>query len=135
LKELVHLFGYERGELIGKSPSILNAGPEAVAVMKDIMRAIEKKDIWEGEIHNKRKDGTEFISYARISAVKDKKGEIINFLSTQHDITKRKHVEEALRESEEFSSCLLDDSPNPIEVINPDTSGGQRKHFRRPVKI
>ncbi|HIJ54377.1 MAG TPA: PAS domain S-box protein [Planctomycetes bacterium] len=38
------------------------------------------------------------------------------------DITERKKVEEALRESEGFCSSLLDNSPNPILVINPDTS-------------
>jgi PAS domain S-box-containing protein len=36
--------------------------------------------------------------------------------------TERKRVEGALRESQEFNSSLLDDSPNPISVINPDTS-------------
>ena len=36
--------------------------------------------------------------------------------------TERKRAEKALRESQEFNSSLLDDSPNPISVINPDTS-------------
>jgi len=34
----------------------------------------------------------------------------------------RKRAEEALKESEEFSSSLLDNSHNPILVINSDTS-------------
>jgi PAS domain S-box-containing protein len=34
----------------------------------------------------------------------------------------RHKLEKAQRESEEFSSSLLNDSPNPIVVINPDTS-------------
>jgi PAS domain S-box-containing protein len=38
------------------------------------------------------------------------------------DITERKKAEEALRESEEFSSSLLSSSPIAMIVINPDTS-------------
>jgi len=41
-----------------------------------------------------------------------------------HDITERKWAEEALRKSEEFKSSLLEDSPIPIMVVNPDTSIG-----------
>jgi len=40
----------------------------------------------------------------------------------QHNITEHKRMEKALREHEEFSSSLLSNSPNPILVINPDTS-------------
>jgi len=36
--------------------------------------------------------------------------------------TERKKAEQALQESEQFSSSLLTNSPNPISVINPDTS-------------
>jgi PAS domain S-box-containing protein len=43
-------------------------------------------------------------------------------LIISEDITERKRAEEALRESVKFSSSLLNDSPHPIIVINPDTS-------------
>lgn len=95
------LFGYKKGELIGKCLPILHAGPQPETVTKKIMDGIEKLGFWEGEIRNKRKDGREFIAYAIISAVKDKDGKILNFISTQHDITERKKAEERLRESEE----------------------------------
>ncbi len=38
------------------------------------------------------------------------------------DITERKQAEEALRESQEFNTNLLEKAPNQIMVINPDTS-------------
>ena len=38
------------------------------------------------------------------------------------EAVERKEAEEALRESEEFSSSLLTNSPNPVVVVNPDTS-------------
>jgi len=91
------LFGYNKGELGGKYPSILNVDPQAELVTAQIMDQIEEEGYWEGEIHNKKKDGTKFLTYARISALKDKGGKILNFLSTQHDITERKRMEEALR--------------------------------------
>ncbi len=115
------LFGYKKGELIGKHASVLNAGATPEAVTKQIADAIEKEGFWEGEIHNKRKDGTEFISYARISALRDKRGKIVNFVSTQHDITEQKKANEALRESEQRYRTLFDRTANPVLVI--DTEG------------
>ncbi len=44
------------------------------------------------------------------------------FMSMYQDVTENRRAEEALRESEEFSTSLLENSPNPIVVINPDTS-------------
>jgi len=38
------------------------------------------------------------------------------------DVTARKKAEDALRESEKFNSILLENTPNPIIVHDPDTT-------------
>ena len=81
------LFGYEKGELIGKHVSILNADASSKATMRKIVDNIEKDGSWEGEVHNQRKDGSEFMTYATITAIKDREGKILNFISTQHHQT------------------------------------------------
>jgi len=117
------LFGYKKGELIGKHVSVLNAGPsrKAKKTLEHITDAIKKKGVWEGEIHNKRKDGTEFFCLAKIGALKDKNGKIINYVSSQHNITERKRAEDALRESEERYRAIFNQAADSIVLVDGET--------------
>jgi len=99
---LYNLFGYEKGELIGKHVSILNAEGTIDATVRMILESLEKNSYWEGEVHNKRKNGEEFMTYATITAINDEKGKIVSFISTQHDITKRKKAEEEIKRMNEL---------------------------------
>lgn len=68
-----------------------------------------------------RKNGKPFWVNIYLKALREN-GIIQYYLSNWVDITERKDAEDALRESEEFSSSLRDNSPFPIMVINPDSS-------------
>jgi len=104
---MANLFGYEKGELIGKHVSILNADATSEATMRQIVEDIGKDGYWEGEVHNKRKDGSEFLTYASTTAIKDRDGKIINFISAQHDITERKQAEEKIKTSLKEKELML----------------------------
>jgi len=95
---LDELFGYNKGELIGKRARVFYAGSNPEAIGQWIKDDIESKGYWEGEVLKKKKNGTEFTSYAKVSAFRDKDGKILNFISTQHDITDRRQVEKELKE-------------------------------------
>lgn len=98
------LFGYERGELIGKSPLVLSAAPDPMGRAREMAEALEKDGIWEGDYHNRRKDGTEFICHVRVTARRDEGGKAVSYLSTQHDVTERVRTNRQLQ----FSARLLE---------------------------
>jgi len=52
----------------------------------------------------------------------DAEGNVVQMIEYSLDITDRKRVEDELQESQRFSSTLLQNSPNPILVLDPDTS-------------
>lgn len=93
------LFGYKKGELIGKHVSILNAGSQQKAreIPKIVINTIKKKGVWTDEIQNKKRNGTEFTSLANITALIDKDGKITNYISVQQDITEKKKAEWELK--------------------------------------
>ena len=67
-------------------------------------------------------DGTVGHISVRFFIVKDADGRTVKTYGVNQDITDRKKAEDALKESEEFSTSLLEHSPNAILVFNPDTS-------------
>jgi len=52
----------------------------------------------------------------------DAKGRVTQMIEYSLDVTERKKIENELQESQRFSSNLLQNSPNPIVVLDPDTS-------------
>ena len=94
------MLGYERGELIGRHVSIANAGSpeEGARRVDEVLETLKTHGAYRGEFRNRRKDGTVFTSYARISGL-DMSGRQY-WVSVQEDITERKQAEERLRENE-----------------------------------
>ncbi len=99
--KFMQLSGYSAGELIGQNPKILQTDHTTKKQYKELWQNLFEKGEWHGELCNKKKNGDIYWVYESISAVKNEAGEITNFLSLEEDITQRKQVENALKESEQ----------------------------------
>jgi len=96
--KFVQLTGYEYHEAIGKNPRILRSGEQPPEFYKNLWDTILAGKEWRGEFHNKKKDGSFYWESASISAVKDAKGVITNFIAVKEDVTERKKILEELKQ-------------------------------------
>ena len=89
------MFGYTPGELLGQHVSILNAPDQEdpVATAAQIGRSVQEPGVWQGEIHNVRKDGTTFWCSATVTQFDHAQYGLVG-ISVYQDITRRKQLEE-----------------------------------------
>jgi len=94
---LIKLSGYSEIELIGKNPRVLSSDKTSPETYQAMWQSIKINGYWEGELIDKRKDGTEYPKWLSISAIKDSKGNISNYIGIFKDISERKASEEKIQ--------------------------------------
>ncbi|NJD33465.1 MAG: PAS domain S-box protein [Betaproteobacteria bacterium] len=92
----VQVTGFSREEAIGQNPRILKSGRTPAASFTEMWSAISQGKSWNGEFYNKRKDGTAYIEYARVSPIRQADGRITHYVAVKEDITEKKRLGEEL---------------------------------------
>jgi diguanylate cyclase (GGDEF)-like protein/PAS domain S-box-containing protein len=95
---LTDLTGYDRDELIGNTPRMLQ-GPETDRETLDRVRAAleAEEPVDDFETINYRKDGTTYVVDWTITPIRDQEGRLTHWASTQRDVTEQREQVEALR--------------------------------------
>ncbi len=91
------LTGWQREEVIGKTPRILKSDIQAPYYYEKLWETIVAGNVWRGELHNRRKDGSVYVEEQTITPVRSADGEIRHFISIKQDVTARRQNEERIR--------------------------------------
>ncbi len=118
--KFVETTGYTFEEALGKNPNILKSGEMDSENYKKMWDTIKNGNDWQGEFHNKSKSGTLYWEYAVISPVKDKKGNITNFVAVKEDITEKKKMENSLKYQKEVQNIISMISSDFVKNKNED---------------
>jgi len=110
----VTLTGYESAEVIGSKPSLLKSGEHTQGFYEDMWSTILTGRTWQGELINRRKDGTLYYEEQTITPVKDGAGEITHFIAVKQDITDRRISERRIQQQADDLKLLneLNDAIN-----------------------
>jgi len=88
--------GYGEDEARGRKPTMLRSGRHDGDYYRGMWAAIQTSGRWQGEIWNRRKDGTDYPEWLNISVVRDDAGAIINYIGVFADITSIKEAQDRL---------------------------------------
>ncbi len=91
------LTGYSVDELVGQTPRLLHSGRQDASFYAAMQNTLHSSGMWQGEVWNRRKDGTEYPAWITITTVRSPRGEITHYVGTQTDISSRKAAEEEIR--------------------------------------
>jgi diguanylate cyclase (GGDEF)-like protein/PAS domain S-box-containing protein len=90
--------GYTAKELVGQTPRLLKSGLHDAGFYCAMWEAINSTGSWQGEIWDRRNDGTVYPKWLTISAVKKDNGDVTHYVGSHYDITKRKQAEERIND-------------------------------------
>ncbi len=95
------LTGYSLEEIAGQTPRFLKSGAHDGHFYRDLWNTVNSGRVWQGELINRRKDGTHYFEEMTITPLRDGEGQITHFIAVKQDATERKKAEEARRKLEE----------------------------------
>lgn len=114
--------GYSKEELIGQNPNIISSRKYGADFWKKVWARISAGKIWQGEIENRRKDGSPLYAQLLISPIVDADGKVVGYLGSHRDITEQKQLEQQLMHSQKMESMGTLAAGIAHEVGNPLTS-------------
>ena len=89
--------GYTSEDAIGQTPRLVASGRQNALFYQQMWQTLREKDAWSGELWNRRKDGTLYLEWADIHALRDSAGNVTHYLAAFTDITQQHYREENIK--------------------------------------
>lgn len=101
---LERMFGYSRDELLGQTARVFKSDVHSRPFFEEMWRTILGRTSWQGELVNKRRDGTLIDTSLTISPIVDSRGQLTHFVGIYRDVSERKLMERQLFQAQKMQS-------------------------------
>ena len=135
--------GYSKEESLGMNTRLLRSGEQPDSYYANLWSTILSGKVWQGQLANRRKDGTTYTEEMTITPVTQdpESATFAHFVAIKQDITERMRAQDAVVESEKryrslfenmlegFAYCqmIFDDSGHPLDFVYLEVNGSFEK--------
>lgn len=88
--------GYSERQVLNRTPAVLSSGRHGADFYHRMWNRINRWGFWEGEIWNRRRDGTVYPEWMSITRAEDENGTVSNYVAAFSDISRIKQSEQTL---------------------------------------
>lgn len=96
-KAFSKISGYSAAEVLGKDPKILASGRQDKEFYNHMWQDIAQQGSWQGEIWNRRKDGTPYPEWLSVSNIIDENQNVSHYVALFSDISQYKEDEAQIK--------------------------------------
>jgi PAS domain S-box-containing protein len=108
--------GYTRDEAVGQNPRLLKSGRQSAAFYQELWSTVLSGNVWQGELVNRRKDGSLYSEEMRITPVRDASHAITGYIAIKRDVSEQR----AAQEARAFLAAIVESSEDAIMATTPE---------------
>ena len=124
----VEIYGYDEQDLLGKPIAVVRSPNTPEEIASQILPTTLDRGGWQGEVLNRRRDGSDFPVALATSVVRDEEGELLGLIGVARDMTEAKQAEENLRQQNEYLAALAAENARLLDAER--TARGETETLR-----
>ncbi len=114
--------GYKASEILGLNESKLSDKSTPRKVYYDLWYTISRKQVWHGQLVNRKKMGQRYLADLTIAPMLDEQGAVSHYIGMHRDVTEEHQAKQLLGNQKQLIESVINAAPVAMAVLD----GGQR---------
>ncbi|QWF70644.1 nitrogen fixation negative regulator NifL [Methylomonas paludis] len=110
--------GYKASEILGANESKLSDKSTPRQVYYDLWHTISRKQVWHGQLVNRKKMGQRYLADLTIAPMLDDRGAISHYIGMHRDVTQAHYAEQQVGNQKQLIESVINASPVAMAVLD-----------------